>query len=242
MPNHLSGRLRPYVRLEFRSAADLSAVRAVLRPLIERNARRAAAADVTGLDGGRGGGGGGWRGGGASSAPDPLRLLVDMREHDVPYAMRASIDCDVRVGLWFRVTPARGGFVRVACLRDFVGASEPRVLAWDIETTKAPLKFPDAAVDQIYMVSYMLDRTGFLLINREVVSEDVPDFEYTPADEFRGPFTVVNLPNEEAVVRHFIAHCQAARPSVYVTYNGDFFDWPFLDTRASAYGLSLRCV
>lgn len=235
MPNHLSGRLRPYVRLEFRSVSDLIAVRTVLKPLVERNARRAAEADVVTHEGfGRGS-----RGGGGQAA-DPLRLLVDIREHDVPYAMRAAIDCDVRVGKWFRVLPARGGLVRVECMRDFVGASEPRVLAWDIETTKAPLKFPDASVDQIYMVSYMLDRVGFLLINREVVSEDVPDFEYSPTDEFRGPFTVVNLPNEEAVVRHFLAHCQAVRPSVYVTYNGDFFDWPFLDTRAAAYGLSLR--
>ena len=233
MPNHLSGRLRPYVRLSFRSASDLQAVRAVLKPVIERNARRASQADVLGDSGsGRGG----------AAASDPMRLLIDIREHDVPYSMRAAIDCDVRVGKWYRVLPQRtGGIVKVECMPpEFVGASEPRVLAWDIETTKAPLKFPDAAIDQIYMVSYMLDRVGFLLINREVVSEDVPDFEYSPTDEYQGPFTVVNLPNEEAVVRHFIAHCQAVRPSVYVTYNGDFFDWPFLDTRAAAYGLSIR--
>ena len=30
------------------------------------------------------------------------------------------------------------------------------------------------------------------------------------------------------------------QPAIYVTYNGDFFDWPFLDTRAAAYGLSIR--
>lgn len=30
--------------------------------------------------------------------------------------------------------------------------------AWDIETTKLPLQFPNAQYDQIFMVSYMLDR------------------------------------------------------------------------------------
>jgi DNA polymerase epsilon subunit 1 len=46
MPNHLSGRLRTYIKLSFRAVADLMAVRRVLQPMIERNARRAAQADV----------------------------------------------------------------------------------------------------------------------------------------------------------------------------------------------------
>lgn len=31
------------------------------------------------------------------------------------------------------------------------------VLAFDIETTKLPLKFPDTETDQIMMISYMID-------------------------------------------------------------------------------------
>ena len=124
-------------------------VRSELRPIVERNARAAARADVTG-------------GGGGSSSRrdgrDPLRLLVDIREYDVPYPTRVSIDRDVRVGVWYRVTPGRGGTVAIARMEaDFVVAAEPRVLAWDIETTKAPLKFPDNRVDMVYMISYMLD-------------------------------------------------------------------------------------
>jgi len=30
-------------------------------------------------------------------------------------------------------------------------------MAFDIETTKLPLKFPDASSDQIMMISYMID-------------------------------------------------------------------------------------
>ncbi len=36
------------------------------------------------------------------------------------------------------------------------------------------------------MISYMVDRQGYLIINREVVSEDIQDFEYTPKPEFEG--------------------------------------------------------
>lgn len=44
--------------------------------------------------------------------------------------------------------------------------AEPRILAFDIECTKAPLKFPDASVDQVFMISYMVDGQGYLMINR----------------------------------------------------------------------------
>lgn len=30
-----------------------------------------------------------------------------------------------------------------------------------------------------------------------------------------------------------------AKPGIYVTYNGDFFDWPFLETRASKHGMDM---
>lgn len=39
--------------------------------------------------------------------------------------------------------------------------AEPVILAFDIETTKAPLKFPDAQIDQIMMISYMVDGMVF---------------------------------------------------------------------------------
>ena len=37
---------------------------------------------------------------------------------------------------------------------------------------------------------------GYLIINREIVSEDIDDFEYTPKPEYEGQFTVVNEPDE----------------------------------------------
>ena len=51
------------------------------------------------------------------------------------------------------------------------------MFAFDIETSKAPLKFPDATKDAIYMISIMIDGQGVLIINREIVSKDISDFE-----------------------------------------------------------------
>lgn len=52
---------------------------------------------------------------------------------------------------------------------DLLQRAEIRVCAFDIETTKLPLKFPDAEYDSIMMMSYMLDGQGYLIINREVL-------------------------------------------------------------------------
>ena len=40
----------------------------------------------------------------AAIATDPLSYLIDFREHDVPYGVRASIDLDLRVGAWYKVS------------------------------------------------------------------------------------------------------------------------------------------
>ena len=40
--------------------------------------------------------------------------------------------------------------------------------AFDIETTKLPLKFPNAEYDMIMMISHMVDRKGYLIKNQEV--------------------------------------------------------------------------
>lgn len=132
-------------------------------------------------------------------------------------------------------------------------------------------------------------------LNRDVVSEDIEDFEYTPKPAFPGihsvctvlyccvwpqlvtvwcsfiwpgdhfavfgcqatvfniklypifvpeltlhlynvgPFKVFNEKDEEAVLRKFVSHVQELKPHVIVTYNGDKFDWPYVETRCKKY-------
>jgi DNA polymerase epsilon subunit 1 len=112
-------------------------------------------------------------------------------------------------------------------------------MAFDIEVTKAPLKFPDQAQDQIMMISYMIDGQGFLITNREIVSEDIEDFEYTPKAEYEGPFTIFNEENEAELIKRWFEHVREVKPTVIATYNGDGFDFPFVEARAVLHGLDM---
>lgn len=145
---------------------------------------------------------------------------------------------DFRVGKWYFVE-AKHGQVSIRCNEEKMAMADPTVLAFDIETTKLPLKFPDAAIDQIMMISYMVDGTGYLITNREIVSEDIHDFDYTAKVEYPGSFTIFNEPNERGVIERFFNHVKEIRPTVIATYNGDFFDWPFVEARASVNGIDM---
>jgi DNA polymerase family B, exonuclease domain len=63
--------------------------------------------------------------------------------------------------------------------------------------------------------------------------------------KFRHPSLPLSLPLSYPPSRSpFIpppspSHCQELRPHVVVTYNGDFFDWPYVDKRCAKYGISL---
>lgn len=142
------------------------------------------------------------------------------------------------MGKWYFVE-AKHGVTSIVLNEERLAPADPVVMAYDIETTKLPLKFPDAAIDQIMMISYMIDGQGFLITNREIVSEDIADFEYTPRPEYPGPFMIFNEPDEKAVIERFFLHIKEARPTVIATYNGDFFDWPFVEARASVNGIDM---
>lgn len=78
-----------------------------------------------------------------------------------------------------------------------------------------------------------------MITNREILSSDIEDFEYTPKPEFEGKFTIFNEPNEMRLIQKFFDHIMDVRPHIFVTYNGDFFDWPFIQARAASYDLGI---
>lgn len=42
------------------------------------------------------------------------------------------------------------------------------------------------------------------------------------------------------LLQKFFDHVMDVRPHIFVTYNGDFFDWPFVEARAAAYDLDMK--
>lgn len=238
LPNHLAGIKHTFIKLTFPNTNALIKVRREIQSAVRKNKERAKAntsymqllsSSLTGNSET------------VQKNLDFLETIQDIREHDVPYHVRVSIDLKINCGLWYQVRCRPGTEMPIITLRnDILERPEPVVLAFDIETTKLPLKFPDAQSDQIMMISYMIDGQGYLITNREIISMDVDDFEYTPKPEFEGNFIVYNEINEMALIQKFFDHIMDVKPHIVVTYNGDFFDWPFVETRAAIYDLDMK--
>ena len=236
LKNHLSGLRMKLLKLSFWNVDQLMTVKQELLPHARRNARKYSSSTTDYsylLQQGK------EDAAAKKSFKSITESIIGLREHDVPFHIRFAIDMDVRAGHWFMVS-ACGGKVHMERREDLLQRAEPRICAFDIETTKLPLQFPNAEYDQVFMISYMIDKQGYLIINREVVSEDIDDFEYTPKPEFVGPFKVFNCANEKESLRCWFDHMREVKPGIYVTYNGDFFDWPFIETRAAKLGMDME--
>ncbi|KAH6905769.1 DNA polymerase epsilon catalytic subunit A [Coprinopsis sp. MPI-PUGE-AT-0042] len=248
MPNHLMGHRRLFLQIRFRNITDLLSVGKEIAPLALANSAKRGAVDAyaevvraTGnmdieMENEES-----WMAGSKSGQhrdTDPRECIIDIREYDVPYYLRAAIDNEIRVGLCYAITFTAGQplFSQIV---ERVKRADPVVMAYDIETTNAPLKFPDQAIDQVMMISYMVDGQGYLITNREIVREDIDDFEYTPKEGYEGPFIVYNEPNEAATIKRWFSHIQEVKPTIISTFNGDFFDMPFLDARSKVNGLDM---
>ncbi|XP_065073055.1 DNA polymerase epsilon catalytic subunit 1 [Ochlerotatus camptorhynchus] len=242
LPNHLSGLKQNLLKLTFANTSHMNKVKKDLSAAVRKNKERDKANTfymqmlsnslAVASEG---------EGSSTIQNQDFYESIMDMREHDVPYHVRVSIDLNIFCGLWYTMRIRGGDDPPIITPRpDILDRPEPVVLAFDIETTKLPLKFPDAQTDQIMMISYMVDGQGYLLTNREIISADVEDFEYTPKPEFEGQFIVYNEPNEMAMIQKFFDHILEVKPHIFVTYNGDFFDWPFVETRAAVYDLDMK--
>ena len=92
-----------------------------------------------------------------SRVTDQLDNIMDIREYDVPYHVRVAIDLKINVGHWYYVKGRGSEPPEIRLVEDEPDRPEPVVMAYDIETTKLPLKFPDPASDSIMMISYMID-------------------------------------------------------------------------------------
>lgn len=262
MPNHLLGLKQTLIKLTFHNVTDLLGARRLLNPIIKENQLQRDSRDIYQISsfnnvnsvGGedhmqqdnffsssKNGNSLNMKfGAGAdekvSENVNPLTFIDDIREYDVPYHVRVSIDKNIRCGKWYNVFVKQNETIFEKDVRETF--ADPVVLAFDIETTKAPLKFPDSKIDEIMMISYRIDNEGYLITNRAIVSEDIEDFDYIQ-DGYGGRFDVFNEADEKELLIRFFEHVREAQPTVITTFNGDFFDWPFVEARAAFHGLSM---
>eukprot|EP01084_Bolivina_argentea_P126188 223471_1 len=206
--NHLSGKRKQYLKLIFLNENDMKSACKEIQKKIRINVEKRATKQVYGDSFGQTA---------QHKKTDLMAEIIDIREFDVRYITRVCIDLDIRVGKWFEVEAITelNGCCALRSKPEMDYRPEIKVFAFDIETEKAPLKFPNADHDRIMMISYMIDNDGYLIVNREIVSQDIDDFEYTPKPEYPGVFTIFNEENEEQLLRRFFEHIRDERPHCY---------------------------
>ncbi len=146
--NHLSGAKRRYMKISFLTVQALLSVRGKLLGKVSKNRRRLGVDETySELDAAsardEGGGGGGAAGGPGKDFTD---FIYDLREYDVTYYQRFAVDKGIRVGLWYMAAMETGS-IALEKRSDLLDRARMKVLAFDIETTHAPMRFPDSEVD-----------------------------------------------------------------------------------------------
>jgi DNA polymerase epsilon subunit 1 len=99
---------------------------------------------------------------------DYLDEVTDLREFDVPFHTRVCVDLDIRISYWYNVKAIEGFIVGIDRIPNMLDRPNIHIMAFDIETSKLPLKFPDAKIDSIMMISIVIDGDAFLITNRAV--------------------------------------------------------------------------
>lgn len=169
-----------------------------------------------------------------------MDVITDIREYDIPYHTRVCIDLEIRLSYWYQIKFSNNFISSITCLKNMVERPDFRIFAFDIETTKLPLKFPDSKIDNIMMISITLDGSSFLITNRNIISKDVIDFEFAPKKEYESSIIVFNEINEKALLLKFFSFIKETKPFILTSFNGDMFDWPFIEARAVANNLSIE--
>lgn len=157
MPNHLIGIKARYLKLSFHSVDELVRVRKEISARVKANREikslKSTYTDMLGehfkdnveasTSRDRS------KSTNLSKATDALDYLIDIREYDVPYLTRVSIDLGIFAAHWYTIKCRPGHPPEFSRTEETVAWPEPVVLAYDIETTKLPLKFPDVSIDQV---------------------------------------------------------------------------------------------
>lgn len=169
---------------------------------------------------------------------DIKERIIQIHEYDIMNEVDAATKLGIRCGKWYGVS--YNGEDYIFKKSSNISIPDLRIFAYDIETMKDPLLFPDAEKDPIMMISIKTESVNELIINRETVSKDISNFTYSPKPEYESYFTINNEQNEKSLIVRFIELIQRHKPHIITTYNGTSFDFPYLERRALFYGLSFN--
>ena len=76
-----------------------------------------------------------------------MTLILAIREYDVAYHIRTLVDNEIRCSFWYEVELNGMQLEKFTKLADKLDKPKLSVCAFDIETTKEELRFPNSATD-----------------------------------------------------------------------------------------------
>ena len=116
---------------------------------------------------------------------------------------RVCIDLDIRIGFWYRISYKHNYVSKIVKQEKMLDRPDLKTLAFDIETTKLPLKFPDRETDHVMMISLMYEGLAVLITNRDIISKDIEPFDYAPRADVEARVEIFNEKNEKDTIYRF---------------------------------------
>jgi DNA polymerase epsilon subunit 1 len=72
------------------------------------------------------------------------------------------------------------------------------------------------------------------------VGGDIEGFEYNPKEEYRADSIVYNMPDESKCILKFFSLIHEIKPNIITSFNGDRFDWPYIDKRCELLNINME--
>ncbi|CAD8196110.1 unnamed protein product [Paramecium pentaurelia] len=223
---HITGGKEKFIKLQFRLIQDLVQVRNQLKARSDKNRRNFTENELLINK--------------PSTTKDILDQLIGVREYDVPYHCRVCIDTGLRCCKWFKFVLKERRIAECIEIKEMISMPELKFLAFDIETYKQPLKFPDAKNDQIMMISITHSQNSILITNMQTLGQEVQSFDYAPKPEFATQAIIYNEPDEKSLLLKFFQVILDYKPIIISSFNGDRFDWPYIEERCLTHGFYLE--
>lgn len=82
------------------------------------------------------------------------------------------------------------------------------------------------------MISLTHSENSILITNKEFMPEEVINFHYAPKPEFATDVVVYNEVDEKSLLIRFFNVIIDYKPLIISSFNGDRFDWPFIEERS----------
>jgi DNA polymerase epsilon subunit 1 len=171
--------------------------------------------------------------------------VIDVHEDNILFDTRVMIDEGFRVGCWYEIIiDDATGYVGGHKKLDINRFPEFLNFGWDIETLTRPPQKPTPKKHPIYLISICLGDVGYIIQNTTIISDTFESYKLNAGKHLETRFNVIRAKDEKDLIEKFLwiflnAKIDDRHPDTIADYNGDDFDFWFLDKRAKLYDIHL---